>query len=116
MFVAMGLIGHFTKANLSGIGALCTMGLIGLVIASLVNMFLKSSGFQMILSYLGVAIFLGLTAWDTQKLKIMASNLTQEEAESQDIKKFAIVGALQIYLDFINLFIYLLQIFSRNRN
>ena len=85
------------------------MGLIGIVIASVVNIFLKSSGLSMIISYIGVFVFIGLTAYDTQKLKTMA--LTQSaDLEAGVIRKGTIMGALSLYLDFINLFLFLLRI------
>jgi FtsH-binding integral membrane protein len=78
-----------------------------------VNIFLKSNGFDLILSYLGVAIFTGLTAWDSQKIKVM---LAQCEDMDEGAQKIALLGALTLYLDFINLFLYLLRIFGRNSN
>ena len=89
------------------------MALIGLVIATLVNMFLiKSGGFSLILSYVGVLIFVGLTAYDTQKIKMM---LVQADDLTEDAQKIALMGSLSLYLDFINLFLYLLRIFGGNR-
>lgn len=85
------------------------MALIGLIIATVVNMFLKSSGFDYILSYAGVAIFVGLTAWDSQKIKQM---LQTQYDMSESAQKLALIGALTLYLDFINLFLYLLRIFG----
>lgn len=85
------------------------MALIGLIIATIVNMFLKSSGFDYILSYAGVAIFVGLTAWDSQKIKQM---LQTQNDMSEGAQKLALIGALTLYLDFINLFLYLLRIFG----
>lgn len=85
------------------------MALIGLIIATVVNMFLKSSGFEYILSYAGVAIFVGLTAWDSQKIKQM---LQTQYDMSEGAQKLALIGALTLYLDFINLFLYLLRIFG----
>ena len=85
------------------------MALIGLIIATVVNMFLKSSGFDYILSYAGVAIFVGLTAWDSQKIKQM---LQTQNDMSEGAQKLSLIGALTLYLDFINLFLYLLRIFG----
>lgn len=112
-FGAMAAYGYFTKRDLSGIGKILFMALIGLVIATVVNIFLKSNGFDLILSYLGVAIFTGLTAWDSQKIKMM---LAQCEDMNEGAQKIALLGALTLYLDFINLFLYLLRIFGRSNN
>ena len=88
------------------------MALIGLIIATVVNLFIKSSGLELVLSYIGVLVFVGLTAWDTQKIKVM---LAQQYDMSETSQKLALLGALELYLDFINLFLYLLRIFgSRN--
>ena len=108
-FAAMALIGYRTKKDLSMIGRILIMALIGLIIASLVNLFLKSSGLELILSYVGVLIFVGLTAWDTQEIKQM---LNQCEAPDEEAQKIALLGSLTLYLDFINLFLYLLRIFG----
>ena len=88
------------------------MALIGLIIASVVNIFVKSSGFEWIISIAGVLIFVGLTAWDTQQVK----RLAQVNLEPSLADKLATIGALNLYLDFINLFLYLLRIFGGNRN
>jgi len=107
--------GMVTKKDLTGIGQFMFMGLIGIIIASLVNLFIHSSGLNMIISYLGVFIFVGLTAYDTQKLKHMA--LTQpSNLDAAVIRKGAILGALSLYLDFINMFLFLLHIFGANRD
>ena len=91
------------------------MGLIGIIIASLVNMFIRSSAMAMIISYIGVFVFVGLTAYDTQKLKNMA--LTQPAGlDAAVVRKGAILGALSLYLDFINLFLMLLRIFGQGRD
>lgn len=104
-FGIMSLAGFFTKKDLSGFGSIMMMGLIGIIIATVVNYFIESSTLNYIISYLGVMIFVGLTAYDTQKLKIMATQLDAEQA-----KKGSIMGALTLYLDFINLFLYLLRV------
>ena len=109
-FAVMAAYGYFTKSDLSSIGKLLFMALIGLIIATLVNIFLKSSGLEMILNYVGVLIFVGLTAYDSQKIKEMM--LTAPDA-GEATQKLALVGALSLYLDFINLFLYLLRIFGR---
>ncbi len=112
-FAAMSLIGYFTKSDLSSLGRILFMALIGLVIATLVNMFLiKSGGFSLILSYVGVLIFVGLTAYDTQKIKMM---LVEADDVTEEAQKIALMGSLSLYLDFINLFLYLLRIFGGNR-
>ena len=112
-FAAMAFFGYFTKTDLSSIGRILFMALIGLIIATLVNIFVKSSGFGMILNYLGVLIFVGLTAWDTQKIKNM---LSMAEDTGETAQKVALMGALSLYLDFINLFIHLLRIMGNNRS
>ena len=109
-FGAMALIGYTTKADLSSMGKILFMALIGMIIATVVNLFIKSDGLTMILSYVGVLIFVGLTAYDTQKIKQM---LMQAPDASESAQKMALLGALTLYLDFINLFIYLLRIFGR---
>lgn len=111
-FGAMAVVGYTTKKDLTSMGRILFMGLIGLVIASLVNIFLKSSGMTLVLSYVGVIIFVGLTAWDSQKIKHM---LMQAPDVSEGTQKLALLGALTLYLDFINLFIYLLRIFGKRR-
>ncbi len=108
-FGAMAFYGYTTKKDLTSLGKILFMALIGLVIATVVNMFLKSPGFDYILSYIGVAIFTGLTAWDTQKIKQM---LQTQYDMSEGAQKIALLGALTLYLDFINLFLYLLRIFG----
>lgn len=112
-FAAMAFFGYFTKTDLSSIGRILFMALIGLIIATIVNIFLKSSGFGMILNYLGVLIFVGLTAWDTQKIKNM---LSMAEDTGETAQKVALMGALSLYLDFINLFIHLLRIMGNSRS
>lgn len=111
-FGAMALIGYTTKKDLSSIGRILFMALIGLVIATVVNIFLKSPGMTMILSYLGVIIFVGLTAWDSQKIKNMLILAPDVDEATQ---KIALLGSLTLYLDFVNLFLYLLRILGRRR-
>ena len=113
MFGAMSAYGYVTKRDLTGIGSMLFMALIGLVLASLVNMWLKSSGLANIISYAGVLIFVGLTAYDTQKLKNMGVQLSADDRDN--FRKYSIVGALTLYLDFINLFLMLLRIFGNRR-
>ena len=109
-FGVMALIGYTTKKDLTSMGKILFMALIGIIIATIVNIFLKSSGLQMIVSYLGVLIFVGLTAYDSQKIKNMLQMAPDASEASQ---KLALLGALTLYLDFVNLFIYLLRIFGR---
>jgi FtsH-binding integral membrane protein len=108
-FVASSIYGMATKRNLTSMGQFMFMGLIGIVIASVVNLFVRSSGMSLIISYIGVIVFVGLTAYDTQKLRAMA--LSQPEGlDGGTIRKGAILGALALYLDFINLYLMLLRI------
>jgi FtsH-binding integral membrane protein len=107
-FGAMAVFGYATKKDLTRIGNLCIMGVIGLIIASLVNMFLHNSMMDLIISYVGVLLFVGLTAYDSQKIKQMLSGEDIEVNETT--QKIALMGALTLYLDFINLFLYLLRI------
>ena len=111
-FAVMALIGYTTKTDLTSVGKLLFMALIGLVIATIVNMFIGSSTLTMICSYVGVLIFVGLTAYDSQKIKNM---LMQAPDAGESSQKLALLGALTLYLDFINLFIYLLRIFGDRR-
>ncbi|MCH5309184.1 MAG: Bax inhibitor-1/YccA family protein [Prevotella sp.] len=109
-FSVMALIGYTTKTDLTSMGKILFMALIGIIIATVVNIFLKSSGLETIVSYLGVLIFVGLTAYDSQKIKQM---LLMAPDAGEGAQKLALLGALSLYLDFINLFIYLLRIFGR---
>lgn len=110
-FGAMSLVGFVVKKDLSTMGRMLMMLLIGLIIATVVNIFWQNSGLGMILNYLGVIIFVGLTAYDTQKIKEMVSEASQYGVSDQT-QKFALMGSLTLYLDFINLFIYLLRFFG----
>lgn len=112
VFGAMSLYGYTTKKDLTGMGSFLIMGLIGVIIASLVNMFLKSSGLQFALSILGTLIFVGLTAYDTQKIKHMYYEIG---GLGEAASKIAIFGALTLYMDFINLFVHLLRFFGDRR-
>jgi uncharacterized protein len=109
---AMSLYGYTTRSDLSGFGSFLMMGLIGIVIASLVNIFVGSSALQFAISVIGVLVFVGLTAYDTQRIKEMY--LESDSAEIADKK--AVMGALALYLDFINLFMMLLQLFGQRRD
>ena len=112
-FGAMALVGYTTKTDLTSMGKLLFMALLGIIIASVVNMFVASSGLDLILSYVGVLVFVGLTAYDTQKIKQMCQTAPDAGESAQ---KLALIGALSLYLDFINLFLYLLRIFGNNRD
>ena len=109
----MALVGYTTKTDLTSMGKLLFMALLGIIIASVVNMFVASSGLDLILSYVGVLVFVGLTAYDTQKIKQMCQTAPDAGESAQ---KLALIGALSLYLDFINLFLYLLRIFGNNRD
>jgi len=113
LFAVMAVAGYTTQTDLTKFGSLMIMGLIGIVIASLVNMFMHSSGLDMIISYVGVAVFVGLTAYDVQKLKNIGAGLEYGDASA---KKMALMGGLTLYLDFINLFLMLLRIFGGRKN
>jgi hypothetical protein len=111
-FGAMSLYGYTTKRDLAAFGSFLTMGLIGIVLASIVNIFLGSTGLQFAISVIGVLVFTGLTAWDTQRIKELYSALDDSEIHG----KKALMGALTLYLDFINLFIMLMQLLGNRRN
>lgn len=111
-FGVMSFYGYTTKSDLSKWGSLLFMGLIGLIIASIANFFMKSPMLYWVTTYIGVLIFVGLTAYDTQKIK--NTNIIGNEGTEEDSKE-AIMGALTLYLDFINLFLYLLRIFGRRK-
>lgn len=111
-FGAMSLFGLMTKRRLDGLGSFCFMGLVGVVLASIVNVFLRNSMLEFVVSCVGVIVFVGLTAYDTQKIKMLAS---QVDTDSEEGRKGAVVGALSLYLDFINLFLMLLRLFGRRR-
>jgi FtsH-binding integral membrane protein len=114
-FITFSIYGWTTKRDLTGLGQFMFMGVIGLIIASVVNVFLKSSGLMMVISYIGVFVFVGLTAYDTQYIKNMA--LTQPaDLDAGATRKGAIIGALKLYLDFILMFQYLLMIFGGSRD
>ena len=110
-FGALSLYGYTTQRDLSGMGSFMIMGLFGIIIASLINLFLKSSGLDWAISLIGVAVFAGLTAWDTQKIKSMYDG----NDDSQSAGRKAVMGALSLYLDFINLFLMLLRLVGDRR-
>ena len=115
MFGAMAVYGLITKRDLSGFGSFLFMGLIGIIIASIVNIFLKSSSLYWVISMIGVLVFTGLTAYDVQKIKKMGEDGIMEQGEAA-ITKGSIMGALALYLDFINLFLMLLRFFGGGRD
>lgn len=110
-FGAMSIYGYCTKSDLTRFGSFLFMALIGLIIVSLVNIFLHSNGLDWIITIVGLFIFIGLTAWDTQQIKRMAMMMPADS-----VGKLATIGALNLYLDFINMFLYLLRIFGDNNN
>ncbi|MBO5801886.1 MAG: Bax inhibitor-1/YccA family protein [Alistipes sp.] len=112
MFLVMSLLGYFTRMDLTRLGSLLFMALIGVIIASLVNIFLKSEMLYWVVSYVAVVVFVGLTAYDTQKIKQMLAEYGEVDEMGY---KLALFGALTLYLDFINLFLYLLRIFGDRR-
>lgn len=107
-FAVMSVYGTVTKADLSRMGNLCLMGLFGLILATIVNFFFESSMLDLLLSYAGILIFTGLTAYDTQQIRRIAE--THDMGATDEGQKIALIGALSLYLDFINLFLYLLRI------
>lgn len=109
-FSAMAFYGYVTKRDLSKMGSILMMALIGLIIAGLVNIFLQSSMLSLIASGIGVLVFTGLTAWDMQRIKQSFSGVYED---SEEVKKYSVIAALSLYLDFINLFLYLLRFFGR---
>lgn len=109
-FAGVSIFGWVTKSDLTSLRGFLFMGLLGVVIASVVNIFLKSTALEWILTYAGLAVFIGLTAYDTQKLKAIHQNGTNAPGQ------LAVLGALQLYLDFINMFLLLLRIFGRRRD
>lgn len=112
-FAVMAFIGYTTKTDLTSFGKMLMMGLIGIILATVVNIFIGSSMLNMIVSYVGVVVFVGLTAYDSQKIKNL---LYQVDNMSEEAQKLALLGSLTLYLDFINLFLMLLRIFGGNRD
>jgi FtsH-binding integral membrane protein len=112
MFGVMALVGYTTKTDLTKLGSLLMMALIGIIIASLINYFVGSSGLSYIISFISVIVFTGLTAYDVQKLKDISA---QVEAGTEATAKMSIMGALTLYLDFINLFLALLRLFGNRK-
>lgn len=111
-FGAMSIYGYTTKKDLTSMGSFMFMGLIGIILASLVNLFLKSSALEFAISVIGIFVFIGLTAYDTQRIK---QNYYQLSGNSEMISKMAVIGALNLYMDFINLFLMMLRFFGERR-
>ncbi|HYX49807.1 MAG TPA: Bax inhibitor-1/YccA family protein [Ktedonobacteraceae bacterium] len=116
LFAVMSIVGITTKADLTKLGTYLIIGLVGIIIAMFINFFLRSNTFDFIISILGVIIFTGLTAYDTQKIARLAADPRIEGEGSQLAGKLSILGALTLYLDFLNLFLFLLRIFGRSQN
>jgi FtsH-binding integral membrane protein len=113
MFGVMSVYGLYTKRDLSGLGSLLIMGLWGLIIAMAVNMFIGSGAMDLTISVIGILIFLGLTAWDTQYLRNLGEQMDVDGDERG--RKLVLIGALRLYLDFVNIFLYLLRLFGKRR-
>lgn len=111
-FAVMSIYGYTTKADLTRIGNLALMALVGIIIASIANFFLQSETLYWIISYIGVAVFVGLVAYDTQKIKNLSDSIDVNSAEG---KRASLIGALTLYLDFINLFLFLLRLFGSRK-
>ncbi len=116
MFGVMAVMGYTTDKDLTSFGSLLMMGVVGIVLAMMVNMFLHSDGLGYLISIIGVAVFTGLTAYDVQKLKRIGAGIEYEGISANDTKKQALLGALSLYLDFVNLFLMLLRLFGNRRN
>jgi len=114
-FGVMGLYGWATKQDLTGVGNLCFMALFGLIIAGIVNIFWRNSTMELIISGIGVLVFVGLTAYDTQKIKQLSCAVADGTISRNDGRKLAIIGALELYLDFINLFLYMLRFLGKRK-
>lgn len=112
MFGFMGVLGYTTKTDLTKFGSIMMMGLVGIIIASVVNMFTRSAAMEYVISFIGVLVFTGLTAYDVQKLKRIGSSISMD---SEAARKATIMGALTLYLDFINLFLFLLRFFGNKK-
>lgn len=116
MFGIMAVMGYTTKKDLTSFGRIMSMGLIGIIVAMLINLFLNSDTMGYLISIIGVAVFTGLTAWDVQKLKNIGAGVEYGEISEVDGKKLGILGALTLYLDFINIFLLLLRLFGGRRD
>jgi hypothetical protein len=113
LFAIMAGYGTFTKSDCSKVGAICSIGLFGLILASLVNIFLKSSGLDWAISLIGVAVFTGLTMWDAQKIRALAN--VEDKLDKENVRKLSVMGALMLYLDFVNLFLSLLRLMGKKK-
>ena len=116
MFGIMAFMGYTTKQDLTKFGRIMIMGLIGIIVASLINLFMGSPTMSYLISFVGVMVFTGLTAYDVQKLKNIGAGLQYANVPATDVKKASILGALNLYLDFINLFLFLLRLFGGRRS
>jgi FtsH-binding integral membrane protein len=116
MFGIMAVMGYTTDKDLTGFGRILTMGLIGILVAILLNLFLQSSTLDYVVSIIGVMIFTGLTAYDVQRLKRIGAGIEVEGVAAGETRKLAVIGALRLYLDFINIFLFLLRLFGGRRN
>jgi len=116
MFGVMAFMGYTTHQDLTKFGRILIMGLIGTIIAMVINFFLHSSQLDYIISIIGVMVFTGLTAYDVQKLKRIGEGIEYSDVSAADTKKMSILGALNLYLDFINIFLFLLRLFGARRN
>ncbi|MBQ3764770.1 MAG: Bax inhibitor-1/YccA family protein, partial [Synergistaceae bacterium] len=114
MFGAMSLYGLYTKRDLTGMGSFLRMGLFGLIIAMVINLFVGSTMAETVISVIGIIVFMGLTAYDTAKIKSIAESSGMNDGEA--VGKVAVIGALALYLDFINLFLYLIRLFGKRRD
>jgi hypothetical protein len=115
MFGVMAVMGYTTEKDLTSFGSLMIMGLVGIIIASMINFFMHSDTLNYILSIVGVAVFLGLTAYDVQKLKRIGAGIEFQGTAAGDTRKLMVMGALSLYLDFINLFLLLLRLFGKRK-
>ncbi len=114
MFGAMSIYGLYTQRDLTSMGSFLRMGLFGLIIAMVINLFMRSSAMELYISIFGIIIFLGLTAWDTAKIKALSGSVDSRDENMTG--KVAVLGALALYLDFVNIFLYLLRLFGRQRD
>ena len=114
MFGAMSIYGLYTQRDLTSMGSFLRMGLFGLIIAMVINLFMRSSALELYISIFGIIIFMGLTAWDTAKIKAIAASYDSRDENMTG--KIAVIGALSLYLDFINIFLYLLRLFGKQRD
>ena len=112
-FAVMSAIGYFTKTDLTRMGSILLMALIGVIVATVVNLFLRSDGLTTVITYVGLLIFIGLTAYDTQQIKQTLA-VQEEYGMHVDVRKIALMGALNLYLDFINMFLYILRLMDRD--